>query len=620
MDSSFQAEAVQALAVAIQKRPELFAPLAEFRFKLQTRLTRENSRASEDGSDVSGNSVGDEVIWEVAEDDLGAATLPEPGTNTTQTEEPTAKRSPIEQNFWGPQMDSEVLVTTNSKTELLEFLESKRLTYDFLKFILVEDQAQTRHSEQLFRQDLGISVSLLREQWLKKDGEKVIQKLLQPIVARIVALDRPLEVDPTKIKKGKKSSASLLGKLATKFVKNFVANFEGLLSRESLDLMRFLHLELSKRFPEVNIGAFVFIRLISPSIVFAEAYVPSLGKKVLDPRAQRGIVLFTKIIQKIANYSSFNETAEEYMKPINEVIKKLLPQWRSFWSKLLTGKDSSIGDVIQLTEIVDNSLDEIASNLVSKSALHPSNNNPRCLELLSQQKIDLKTMFFVESLAMPLSSTIVQKSWEFHYRIEPNSTFTCRAKSIIIPASLEQVYNFLRKNVSTNVMNKKIDASSCRIVEQISSNIFVRFWTTKIPFSGKKDILAQQYNELLPEHGVAVVALRSVDREDVPRVHPRMPVFSGFIIRQVGEKLCRLIMVASVDGRFVKYIPSALVRPSLKAAFASFERWMPDLYKLDEEVIAPASETKADEVKPDLHHEIRLEPRLNAPLDTLESV
>eukprot|EP01114_Cavostelium_apophysatum_P013442 TRINITY_DN325_c0_g1_i1.p1 TRINITY_DN325_c0_g1~~TRINITY_DN325_c0_g1_i1.p1 ORF type:complete len:719 (-),score=165.95 TRINITY_DN325_c0_g1_i1:24-2117(-) len=607
MDSSFQAEAVQALAVAIQKRPELFAPLAEFQFKLQTRLNREGSRASEEGSDISGNSMGEEAVWEITEDEaVGASAASSSESNTTQTEEQKAKRSSviIEQNCWGPQMESEVLDASNSKKELLDFLESKRLTYDFLKFILVEDQAQTRHSEQLFRQDCGISVPLLRELWLKKDGERVIQKLLQPIIARIVAVDRPLEVDPSKIKKGKKSSAALLGKFATKFVKKFVSNFESLLSRESLDLMRFLHLEMSKKFPDVNIGAFVFIRLISPSIVSAETYVPSLGKKVLDPRAQRGIILFTKIIQKIANYSFFNETAEEYMKPINEVIKKLLPQWRSFWSKLLTGKDSSIGDVIQLTEMVDNSLDEIAYNLVSKSALDPSNNNPRCLEQLSQQKVDLKTMFFVETLAFPPSSAILQPSWEFHYRLEPNSTLTYRAKSIIIPSDLEQIYNFMKTIICTRVLDKRTEFS--RIVENISENMLVRFWTMKVPFSGKKDLLAQQYHEILPEQGVAVITLRSVEREDVPRVHPRMPIFSGIIIRKVGEKLCKMISVGSIEGRFMKYVPSAVLRPSLKASFSSYEKWMPLLNNIEEEKVVAGNEIKSD-LEPEIANQVKSE-------------
>eukprot|EP01114_Cavostelium_apophysatum_P008002 TRINITY_DN20247_c0_g1_i1.p1 TRINITY_DN20247_c0_g1~~TRINITY_DN20247_c0_g1_i1.p1 ORF type:complete len:231 (+),score=16.46 TRINITY_DN20247_c0_g1_i1:1-693(+) len=195
MESTFQSEAIEAIAAAAQSRPELFGLLEYFKFKSQEiqNVNREYELAN--STDLSEDFVIRDSDSNDNTSDNGFPPLSLSSSNTEKT-------------IWGP-------CGSDPRTEIFEYLESKRITYDFLKYILLEDQAKTKQSEQLFRHDSGIGIPLLRELWIRKDGKRVFEHLLLPIITKIKSLDHPLEVDPSRATKGTKSNVTQLCKLVT---------------------------------------------------------------------------------------------------------------------------------------------------------------------------------------------------------------------------------------------------------------------------------------------------------------------------------------------------------------------------------------------------------------------
>eukprot|EP01114_Cavostelium_apophysatum_P000124 TRINITY_DN10127_c0_g1_i2.p1 TRINITY_DN10127_c0_g1~~TRINITY_DN10127_c0_g1_i2.p1 ORF type:complete len:534 (-),score=105.89 TRINITY_DN10127_c0_g1_i2:323-1924(-) len=529
-DQLFRSEALKGLSAAARTHPEQFTLLRHFRFKDQTQANSDfdlNSSLSRSSRSSSGAEVPElsieETLWDIANDPLPEK--PEPAT------------------YLEPMLQDAVLTEASaSRTELLDFLESCELTHPFLKFMLVEEQKDVLHSSYLFREE-SIGIGLLRELWMRRDGAVVIEKLIRPVVDKIAALEKPLEIDPNKTKKGKTSSTKKLIKLATSFIKEFISNFEGLMQGISLPLLKFVHSECAKKFPDVNMGAVVFIRFICPVLVSPASFIEAYKSKEIPAHTQRTLILLARILQRIANYTFFDEVLEAYMQPVNAAIKKLLPDWRAFWYKLLTDKELAVDSSVRTLNVGDYRMDEIAASFVAASAAKASNQNARCSDLLLQVKEDIKTALFIEEMTLP--NTIILKKLEFRWNLDKASTLTPKATSQNLSASLQKVFDFVRETAYTQISDVNIEGA--RVVEQISDCFLVRFGTQKIPFSSKKDLVLLQYAEILPEQKLAIVMLRSIKRDDIPFNRPQVKFLAGFVIRQMTTHT-QVIFVESVDG------------------------------------------------------------------------
>jgi len=97
---------------------------------------------------------------------------------------------------------------------------------------------------------------------------------------------------------------------------------------------------LVKKFPGdekttyTTIGAFFFLRFICPAIISPELYGLTFSTE-LNNQQRRYLLLITKVLQKLANFSEFGNT-EEYMKKLNDFIYTNRDQMSDFLEEIST--------------------------------------------------------------------------------------------------------------------------------------------------------------------------------------------------------------------------------------------------------------------------------------------
>jgi hypothetical protein len=95
---------------------------------------------------------------------------------------------------------------------------------------------------------------------------------------------------------------------------------------------------VSLKFSDIGlsiVGGIMFLRLINPAIVSPIKY------NILDevtPDGQRGLLIVSKIFQRLANEEYFNEEMEPHMAFANRWIRKSLPKWRSVFYEFMVTK------------------------------------------------------------------------------------------------------------------------------------------------------------------------------------------------------------------------------------------------------------------------------------------
>ena len=94
------------------------------------------------------------------------------------------------------------------------------------------------------------------------------------------------------------------------------------------------------------IGGVLFLRLINPAVVLPQKH------NILEPSevtlsGQRGLLIVSKILQRLANQEQFDEEAEPHMLFANRFIRKNLPHWRSVFHKFMVIRHSQFFLIFQ---------------------------------------------------------------------------------------------------------------------------------------------------------------------------------------------------------------------------------------------------------------------------------
>ena len=128
---------------------------------------------------------------------------------------------------------------------------------------------------------------------------------------------------------------------------------------------------VSLKFSDIGlsiVGGIMFLRLINPAIVSPVKY-NLLDARDITPEGQRGLLIISKILQRLANEELFNEEIEPHMAFANRWIKKSLPKWRSVFYEFMTGKsieksDSSVTIEITPEDLIAKSNQDVYRTLV----------------------------------------------------------------------------------------------------------------------------------------------------------------------------------------------------------------------------------------------------------------
>jgi len=202
------------------------------------------------------------------------------------------------------------------------FRSNSRLTMKLIKMVVKKEVAKTESPENLFRRN-SMATKLLTI-FAKNEGSDYLKRTLQPYLTKLVteSVDKSYEIDPERIQYGDKSSN-------LENLKNACQGFIDVITNSQdiplcfIELCTFIAEVVKSKFkksPLPAVGGFIFLRFFSPAIVSPDGHglvaIPQSSKEL-----RRGLVLCTKIIQNLANNSSFN-IKEDFMMELSEFINE----------------------------------------------------------------------------------------------------------------------------------------------------------------------------------------------------------------------------------------------------------------------------------------------------------
>ncbi|KAL6078843.1 Ras GTPase activating protein ira2 [Balamuthia mandrillaris] len=166
-----------------------------------------------------------------------------------------------------------------------------------------------------------------------------------------------MEVDPTKEEnEGERAANQLQLRLTTtKLFKGLTKNSHEL-PAEIREILRHVFDEVQNKFGEdaafKAVGAFLFLRYLCPSLSAPQKY--GLLTESTHPKAQRQLLLITKVLQNLAN-NTLPGKKEQHMKNLNDFITENQPALRQFYNELIneagTSKAASIPATVRLNAL-----------------------------------------------------------------------------------------------------------------------------------------------------------------------------------------------------------------------------------------------------------------------------
>ncbi|KAJ6228171.1 ras gtpase-activating protein [Anaeramoeba flamelloides] len=211
--------------------------------------------------------------------------------------------------------------------------ESKKISFEVLKFSIMNEINETELAETLFRRN-SMATKLLNVIGNFFGTEYLINTLKEPIT-KILEDCEDLEVDQKKIKDPNHDISINIEKLKKK-TKNFFDVIFNSLEHVPLvirEVCRFIRKETKKKFPEMeltSVGAFFFLRFICPVIASPEKY--QIFDEKITPTMRRALIQTSKIIQTISNKVTFPE--QSYMYTFNTFIKENEKPMFTFFEKI----------------------------------------------------------------------------------------------------------------------------------------------------------------------------------------------------------------------------------------------------------------------------------------------
>eukprot|EP00002_Diphylleia_rotans_P029906 TRINITY_DN6112_c0_g1_i2.p1 TRINITY_DN6112_c0_g1~~TRINITY_DN6112_c0_g1_i2.p1 ORF type:complete len:579 (+),score=144.76 TRINITY_DN6112_c0_g1_i2:76-1812(+) len=225
---------------------------------------------------------------------------------------------------------SEVSGSEEQLKIIVRILDAHNMTFLVVKSIVTQEVEATSSPKTLFRGNT-IGTKFINI-YTKMMAAQYLSTLLTPFVASLNAIgDKSLELDPSRVSAGE--SVEENGKQLSAIIQQLMEKIYESKSSCPIRLRYVLcHLksETNRRFPDSKlaaVGAFLFLRLISPALTSPE--LSGVATEAPSAQTRRTLVLITKVIQNIANGVHFG-AKEDFMKSMNDVIEQNMNKTREF--------------------------------------------------------------------------------------------------------------------------------------------------------------------------------------------------------------------------------------------------------------------------------------------------
>eukprot|EP01119_Soliformovum_irregulare_P022757 TRINITY_DN783_c0_g1_i1.p1 TRINITY_DN783_c0_g1~~TRINITY_DN783_c0_g1_i1.p1 ORF type:complete len:520 (-),score=87.26 TRINITY_DN783_c0_g1_i1:110-1669(-) len=414
------------------------------------------------------------------------------------------------QNFWielSDQITDEDLPNT-----FIDWIE-KRNMGDMLtllgNFLIVKQIKLTEGNQQTMLREESVVMNLLSALWNRPNvGLAYLRQFIPPLVDRIGLSN--LELDPARATSRdnvKKNMDKLLE--STRTLLDDILQSADTFPQQFKDMIRNSDRELSKQF-EVGyalVASLLFLRLINPTIIFPERF-DLVAKGLITER--KGLSWTARILQCLANQSSFDGEQNSFILPANRLIARYQARWNSFFQKIITGLDTVDGSTP--LESLPVSHEDFINR--SNMEMDPKFGTTKYGEI--QQHL-LAYAFNMEKQMRTWKSKNLS-GFNIYYKTlktESQSSVIVQGLEIEVPFPVKALFNWRRneKNEARLFGNTK----KSETIERINSSVSIKYSANTIgsPFKDR-DFVYLSYAEILPVDNFAVMASIAVEREDCP--------------------------------------------------------------------------------------------------------
>lgn len=232
-------------------------------------------------------------------------------------------------------------------------------------------------------------------------------------------------------------------------------------------------------------------------------------------------------------------------------IKKQIPEWTSFFSKIIGNLDLTVSRP-QIT----------AEDIASISNVDWASNTNH--EIHKKQIELIQASLHAENDVVGWK-TKVHESYTVHFKWIEHTNVVISKTETIIPAPLGDVVEFLKENIDSPSLSPML--VEWRTIEKFNENLSVVHASYKLPILTNRDFVFLNYHEYLPEEKFSITCHISVEREDVPPVpgYIRAITTGAWIFRGTANDTTHVTYTFNIDGKGkLSSAPKSVVKHAAK--------------------------------------------------------
>lgn len=206
---------------------------------------------------------------------------------------------------------------------------------EFVRWCIHREVAQSESSATLFRGN-SFATKVLKYH-AEKYGQQYLKQVICTPLQVLLQRNPVLEVDPLRAQSEEEAKASLT-KLESHCEQFLTAIFLSLncIPERIRAICHLLNMEVKQKYPEdqsvprIALAGYLFLRLIIPSLCTPERY--NLANASVSFQGRRNLTLVAKVLQNVANGSTFKE---EYMRPMTPFLETHSDTVKKFFTSIL---------------------------------------------------------------------------------------------------------------------------------------------------------------------------------------------------------------------------------------------------------------------------------------------